>query len=65
MEEIIENEKQLYITILNANGEVVSTYHGAISDPKMTQQYIEYLNHVARMDMGGNKGAHKLSPTKE
>jgi hypothetical protein len=65
MEEIIENEKQLYITILNADGEEVSTYHGAISDPKMAQHYFDYLNHLARIDMGGNEGVHKLSPTKE
>ena len=65
MEEIIENEKHLHVTILNADGEVVSTYHGAISDPKMSEHYLESLNHLARMDMGGNEGAHKLSPTKE
>lgn len=63
MEEI--EEKYLHVTILNQHGEEMEHYSGAISDPKMAQQYIEYLNYVARMDMGGNKEIHKSFPTKE
>ena len=63
MEEI--EEKILHVTILNQHGEEMEHYSGAISDPRMSYHYNEYLTYVTRMEMGGNKEIHKSFPTKE
>lgn len=51
-------EKYLHVTIMDSHGVVRSHYSGAISDPKMSRHYQDYLDFMSRDEMGGDEGIH-------